>query len=95
MILVGKLSKAQKKVLCQIRNGSIIGELSDKVNGRYELFTPKPSYTPCRRLDYPFYVKTINKNTVFALLVLGLIREDNKVAKSMLPFSRDIWYVLK
>ena len=90
-----ELSKAQDKVLRQMRNGSIIGELSDKVNGRYELFTPKPSYTLCKRLDYPFYVRTINKTTVFTFLTLGLIREDSEVAKSMLPFSRNIWYVFK
>lgn len=90
-----KLTKAQKDVVSQMQNGSVIGELSDKINGRYELFTRKPNWIPESRLDSPFIVKTINKHTVFALLTLGLIRESNNVASSMLPFSRNVWYVFE
>ena len=87
------ISKAQKDVVRQMQSGSVIGELSDKVNGRYELFTRKPNYNPYFRLDYPFLIRRINKHTVFALLTLGVIRKDNKVAEAMLPFSRNVWYV--
>ena len=92
-----KLTKAQKDVVRQMQNGSVIGELSDKFNSQYELFTRKPNwfpetYHPC---EHPFVVKRINKNTVFALLTLGLIRKDNKMAESMTPFGRDAWYVFK
>lgn len=91
-----KLSKAQNYVMLEMQYGSVIGELSDKINGRYELFTRKQDWIPetCHPCEHPFVVKTINKNTVFALLALGLICKDNTVAESMKPFGRDAWYVL-
>lgn len=89
-----KLSKAQNNVLSQMRNGSIIGELSDKFNGRYELFTRKPNWVPKTNhpLESPFVAETLNKNTVFALLTLGLIRKKD-IREAMWPFGRDVWYV--
>jgi len=92
-----KLSKAQKDVMRQIQNGSVIGELSDKFNGRYELFTRVPNGFPvtCRPCERPFVLKRINKNTVFALLGLGLICKDNTVEETMYPFTRDCWYVFE
>lgn len=87
-----KLSKVQQAVIRQMRNGSVIGEFSDKMNGRYELITRNPNET---HYSNRFKVKRINKNTVFALLALGLIRKDDTVAKAMLPFGRDIWYVFE
>lgn len=91
-----QLSKVQKEVIHQMQSGSVIGEFSDKTNGRYELFTRKPDWFPvtCHPLEHPFVVKRINKNTVFALLALGLICKDNTVAEAMHPFSRDVWYAV-
>ena len=91
------LSKAQNYVLLEMEYGAIIGELSDKINGRYELFIRKPNWFPetCHPCEHPFTVKRISKNTVYALLTLGLIRRDNTVAESMNPFSRDVWYVFE
>jgi hypothetical protein len=89
------LTKAQQNVMSKMQTGSVIGELSDKINGRYELFTRKPNCFPesHHQNEHPFEIKSINKNTVFALLTLGLIRKDNEIAESMLPFGRDCWYV--
>jgi hypothetical protein len=84
--MAGKLTKTQAEVLEKIRNGSVIGELSDKVNGRYELFTTTD-------IQGEFIIKKLNKNTVFALLTLGLIHIDNNVANNMRPYGRDYWYV--
>ena len=86
--MAGNLTKAQVIVICKMRHGSVIGELSDIVNGRYELFTLANS-------ESHFELQRLNKNTVFALLALGLIRQDNSIAKQMQPFSRDSWYVVK
>lgn len=95
--MTNKLSKEQKDVVCQMQNGSVIGESSDKFNGLYELFTRKPNRFPvtCHPCEHPFVVKRLNKNTVFALLALGLICKDNKVAELMVPFGRDVWYVFE
>lgn len=96
-MMTNKLSKAQKDVVRQMQNGSVIGEASDKFNGLYELFTRKPNWFPetCHPLEHPFVVKKLNKNTVFALLALNLICKDNKTAESMVPFGRDVWYVFE
>ncbi len=96
-MMTNKLSKAQRGVVHQMQNGSVIGELSDKFNGLYEIFTRKPNWFPetCHPFEHPFVVKRLNKNTVFALLALDLIRKDNKVAELMVPFSRDAWYVFE
>lgn len=91
--MAGKLSKVQKKVLQQMQGGSVIGELSDKINGRYELFVRQPLVKdPESR--YVVKLERLNKNTVFALMALDLIREDNEIAESMLPYGRDHWYVI-
>ena len=92
-----KLTKAQNYVMLEMKYGAVIGELSDKRNGRYELFIRKPDWFPetCHPCEHGFIVKRINKNTVFALLALGLIRQDNEVAESMTPFGRDTWYVFR
>ena len=92
-----KLSEAQYKVLLQMKNGSVIGEQSEKFNGRYELFTRKPYWIPETNnpCEHSFTVRTINRNTIFALLTLGLIHKDNNVGETMLPFSRDVWYVFE
>ena len=79
------LTKAQKEVVSQLQKGAVIGEYSDKINGRYELFIRKPNRHKTKRL---------NKNTVFALLTIGLICENNKIAETMSPFHRDKWYGL-
>jgi hypothetical protein len=95
-IIYKELSKAQNNVVRQIKSGSVIGELSDKFNGRYELFTRKPNWFPktCHPCEHPFVVKRISKNTVFALLTASLIHKKD-VAEAMWPFSRDVWYVFK
>ncbi len=92
-----KLSKAQTYVMLEMEHGAVIGELSDKHNGRYELFIRKPNWFPetCHPCEHPFVVKRINKDTVFALLTLGFIRKDNSIADSMSPFGRDVWYVFR
>jgi len=92
-----KLSKAQNYVMLEMEFGAVIGELSDKRNGRYELFMRKPDWFPETNhpCQHPFIVKRINKNTVFALLASGLICIDNTVAETMKPFGRDFWYVLR
>lgn len=92
-----KLSKAQNNVLSQMKNGSVIGEQSEKFNGRYELFTRKPDWVPETNnpCEHSFTVRTINRNTIFALLTLGFIHKSNRVAETMLPFSRDVWYVFE
>ena len=41
-----KLSKAQNYVMLEMQYGAVIGELSDKKNGRYELFISKPDWFP-------------------------------------------------
>lgn len=92
-----KLSKVQNEVVARLRKGAVIGELSAKKNGLYELFVRKPDWIPPKRrsvfcLQHPFEIRRLNKNTVFALLGEGLIREDNKIAETMAPFSRDRWY---
>ncbi len=69
-----------------MNQGAVIGELSDTLNGRYELFIG---------IKYPFSIKRLNKNTVFALLTLGLIKQDNSIAEKMKPFIRDYWYICK
>ncbi len=91
------ISKAQNYVMLEMQYGAVIGELSDKVNGRYELFIRKPDWFPetCHPCEHGFIIKRINKNTAFALLSEGLICDDNSVASSMLPFSRDVWYRIK
>jgi len=95
--IICKLSKVQNYVMLEMEYGAVIGELSDKRNGRYELFIRKRNWFPetCHPCEHPFILKTLNKNTVFVLLELGLIHKDNKVAESMLPFSRDYWYVFE
>jgi len=80
-----KISPAQMKVLEEMGQGAVIGELSDKINGRYELFTSEPE---------SFIIRSLNKNTVFALLSLGVIKRDNSISEQMAPFSRDYWYRL-
>lgn len=89
------LTVVQKKVVEQMRQGAVIGELSELRNGRYELFVRKANWTPRtgHPCENPFIVKRINKNTVFALLAIGLIRNDNTIAETMRPFVRDTWYV--
>jgi hypothetical protein len=84
-----KLTKAQKAVVLELQKGAVIGELSDKRNGRYKLFMRKTNWFPitCHQFEHPFTVMRLNKNTVFALLTLGLIEKDR-------PFERDNWYVL-
>ncbi len=91
-----KLSKAQYKVLLQMMTGSVIGEQSEKFNGRYELFTRKPNWVPETNnpCEHPFTVRTINKNTVFALLALDLIHKKD-MREAMWPFSRDVWYIFE
>lgn len=96
-MMTNKLSKAQNYVMLEMQYGAVIGELSDKHNGRYELFIRKLNWFPetCHPCEHPFVVKRLNKNTVFVLLTLGLICKDNKVAELMVPFGRDTWYVFK
>lgn len=90
------ITKTQTQVLRCMRHGAVIGELSDKINGRYELFTRKPHcFRPKSWPDHPFIIQTLNKNTVFALLTLGEIEIDNSIAEQMKPFGRDCWYVFK
>ena len=89
-------SKAQLAIMGRLRQGSVIGELSDKSNGRYELFTRKPGhFEPKSWNDHPFVVRRLNKNTVFGLLELGYIKKDNSLWEQMRPFFRDCWYVYK
>ncbi len=78
-----------------MRQSSIVGEMSDKVNGRYELFTRRTNWFPKTHhpCEHPFVVKRLDKNTVFALLALGKIKKDNLVGSQMEPFSRDCWYI--
>jgi hypothetical protein len=88
------LSKVQAEVLEKLKSGSVIGELSDKTNGLYELFTKKSNFVKSRHFNHvPFTVRRLNKNTVFALLTVGTIRIDNSIGAEMKPFSRDCWYV--
>ena len=91
------LSNTQKRIIDRMQEGAVIGELSDKFNGRYELFMRKKNWLAETKhpLEHPFQIRRLNKNTVFALLALGLIRKDNSVAKEMKPFSRDVWYVFE
>lgn len=91
-----RLTKAQSIVIEALKNGAVIGELSNKRNGRYELFVRKPNWFPVTsyHFEHPLEIKTLNKNTVFALLTLGLICQDNTIAERMLPFTRDCWYRL-
>ncbi len=89
------LTRVQLRVLEQMKNGSVIGEFSQKRNGLYELFTKKPNFKIESLRHSPFDVKTLNKNTFFALLELGLIKQDYFVGTAMSPFSRDCWYVYK
>ena len=95
--MTNKLSVAQNYVMLEMQYGAVVGELSDKTNGRYELFTRKPNWFPetCHPCEHGFIVKRINKNTIFALLELGLICKNNTVAEAMKPFSRDCWYAFK
>ena len=87
------MTKKQRYVLNKMRQGSVIGELSEKANGRYELFTKIPRYVVKSLNDHRFIVERLNKNTVFALLGLGHICKDNFVETLMSPFCRDCWYV--
>lgn len=89
------LNEAQSEVLEKMKCGSVIGELSDKINGRFELFTKKSDTYVRKSINDTgnFEVKRLNKNTVFALLELGIIKQDSFVETVMSPFSRDCWYV--
>ncbi len=90
------MTSAQEKVIAIMREGAVIGELTDKVNGLYELFVRSPNWQPSNHpLDHPFVVQRLNKNTFFALLAEGRIVESDAICPQMLPFSRDAWYVLK
>ena len=89
------MTKKQKYVLDKMRKGSVIGELSQKANGRYELFTKIPGYIVKSHNDHRFVVERLNKNTVFALLELGFIVRDDFVETLMNPFWRDCWYIYK
>ena len=91
------LTEVQQRVVLQMQKGSVVGELSSRVNGRFELFTklqgfikPKSLNDSCR-----FDVERINKSTVFALLEIGIIERDDFIETMMSPFSRDCWYVYK
>lgn len=92
-----KLTKAQQEVVFELQKGAVIGEMSFKRNSRYELFIRKPNWFPvtCHHFEHPFEIKRLNKNTVFALLALGLICQDNTIAETMRPFTRDDWYVFE
>lgn len=92
-----KLTKAQQEVVFELQIGAVIGELSNKRNSRYELFVRKQNWFPvtCHHFEHPFKVKRLNKNTVFALLALGLICQDNTITETMTPFERDSWYVFE
>ena len=87
------MTKTQTAVADKLRSGSVIGELSDKVNGRYELFTLQPGAKKTNHpMDHNFKVERLNKNTFFALLAIGVIVQDDSVSASMSPFARDCWY---
>ena len=87
-------SKEQLAIIEKLRQGSVIGELSNKVNGRYELFTRKQGcFEPKSWNDHNFIIRRLNKNTVFSLLALGYIKKDNSIEQQMRPFGRDCWYV--
>ncbi len=91
-----KLTKAQKEVVSQLQKGAVIGEFSNKFNGLYELFIRKPNWFPVthHHFENPFEIRRLNKNTVFALLTIGLIYENSEIAETMSPYSRDKWYEL-
>lgn len=89
-----RVSTTQATTLVKMRTGSVIGELTDKTNGRFELFTRKTGiFEPKSLNDHNFIVKRLNKNTVFALLQIGMITLDNSIENQMVPFGRDCWYV--
>ncbi len=88
-----KLTKSQLKILGEMRQGSVIGEL-DEGSGIYELFTEKPGYfEPKSWNDHPFVVRRLRKSTVLALIQSGFIIGDNSIASEMKPFSRNYWYI--
>lgn len=88
-----KATKVQIEVLEKMQRGSVIGVLQNKINSRFELFTRNPDFKPSPRWNHsPFIIETLNKNTVFALLTLGVIEDDHLIGEKMKPFSRDCWY---
>lgn len=78
------LTEEQLVVLEKLQQGAVIGEVSKKINGQYKLFSSRRGIPEVSRL---------NKNTVFAMLTLGLIKKDNSIEGRMGPLSRDCWYV--
>lgn len=89
------LSPAQRLIIDAMRQGSVIGESSDKFNSMYELFTKKSiQHNPQSWNDAGnIIVQRLRKSTVFVLLTLGLIAEDVTMNDEMRPFSRDKWYI--
>jgi hypothetical protein len=90
-------SSVQHEIFLELCKGAVIGELSDKIGGRYELFIRKTGWRPItgHHFEHPFIVKRLNKNTFFSLLENGIIEENNSCAENMLPFGRDKWYIRK
>ena len=87
-----RATEVQMVVLEKMMRGAVIGVRRERFNSTFELFTRNPDFKPGSLNKTPFTICTLNKNTVFALLTLGVIEDDYLVGERMKPFSRDCWY---